>query len=202
MKHIALFAVGSLLVTACAGGPATTREKATLGGAALGAGTGAIIGSATGRAGTGALIGAGIGGLTGLIVGDTLQGAEQERARPALPPTPPADFQPKPETQPAVQVPSSLTVDPTRGEMVNATRWRVQVHINADPGRLDSTPFITLNPQERQAANLDIGHHRIIAQAFADTQFGPRLVGRYDRTVKVDPKSSSWSIQFGEHDFR
>ena len=49
---------GTMLVVACAGGPLTTREKGTLGGAALGAGAGAIIGGATGGgAGKGALIG-------------------------------------------------------------------------------------------------------------------------------------------------
>jgi hypothetical protein len=63
---------GTMLVVACAGGPLTTREKGTLGGAALGAGTGAIIGGATGSPGTGALIGGALGGLGGAAVGGEL----------------------------------------------------------------------------------------------------------------------------------
>lgn len=71
---------GTMLVVACAGGPLTTREKGTLGGAALGAGTGAIIGGATGSPGTGALIGGALGGLGGAAVGGELQSQEQVQA--------------------------------------------------------------------------------------------------------------------------
>ncbi|MEE8224818.1 MAG: hypothetical protein V3R42_03775, partial [candidate division NC10 bacterium] len=59
-----------------------------------------------------------------------------------------------------------------------------------------------LGPNEAQPANLDIGQHRIVARAYVDTQFGQRLVGRYDKTVTVDPRSSGWSLRFGEGDFR
>ncbi len=68
---------GVIFVTACAGGPLTTREKGTLGGAALGAGTGAIIGGAAGSPGKGALIGGALGGLGGAAVGGELQSQEQ-----------------------------------------------------------------------------------------------------------------------------
>ena len=62
----------------CAGGPLTTREKSTLGGAALGAGTGALIGEVSGgKPGTGAAIGAGVGALGGALVGDQIQGSER-----------------------------------------------------------------------------------------------------------------------------
>lgn len=61
-----------LLLSGCAGGPLTTREKATLGGAALGAGTGAIIGG-----GKGAAIGGALGGLGGAAVGGEMQAHEQ-----------------------------------------------------------------------------------------------------------------------------
>ena len=57
MRTISGLITGLFLVTACAGGPATTREKGALTGAVIGAGTGAIIGSQTGNAGAGAAIG-------------------------------------------------------------------------------------------------------------------------------------------------
>lgn len=60
--------------------PLTTREKGTLGGAAIGAGTGAIIGSQTGHAGTGAVIGGALGALGGAVVGDEAQAQEEEQA--------------------------------------------------------------------------------------------------------------------------
>lgn len=206
MKQVALLVMGSLLFAACAGGPMTTREKSTVGGAVLGAGTGAAIGAIAGGgrgAATGAAIGAILGTVGGAVAGDIAQGIEGERAAQAAPPPPPQPQpQAMPQTQAAVQVPGTFSGDPTRGELVNATKWRVQIYIDADPGHLPPAPTLALNPQERQAANLDIGQHRIIAQAFVDTQFGPRLVGRYDKTIQIDPKSPGWSIRFSESDFR
>ncbi len=73
MKKLGALLTGLLLATACAGGPATTREKGALTGAAIGAGTGAIIGSQTGHTGTGALIGGGIGAVSGAVIGDAIQ---------------------------------------------------------------------------------------------------------------------------------
>ncbi|MFN3475958.1 MAG: YMGG-like glycine zipper-containing protein [Candidatus Methylomirabilales bacterium] len=204
MKRVVLLAIGSLLFTACAGGPMTTREKSTVGGALLGAGTGAAIGAIAGGgrgAATGAAIGAIVGTVGGAVTGDIAQGIEGEQAAAQAAPPPPQP-QAVPQTQAAVQVPGTFSGDPTRGELMNATKWRVQVYIDADPGRLPPVPTLALNPQERQAANLDIGQHRIIAQAFVDTQFGPRLVGRYDKTIQIDPKSPGWSIRFSESDFR
>ena len=205
MKRVVLLAIGSLLFAACAGGPMTTREKSTVGGAVLGAGTGAAIGAIAGGgrgAATGAAIGAILGTVGGAVAGDIAQGIEGERAPQAAPPPVQPQVAPAPQTQAAVQVPGAFTGDPTRGELVNATKWRVQIYIDADPGHLPPAPTLALNPQERQAANLDIGQHRIIAQAFVDTQFGPRLVGRYDKTIQIDPKSGGWSIRFSESDFR
>jgi uncharacterized protein YcfJ len=67
-----------LLTTAgCASGGLTTREKSTLGGAALGAGAGALIGQATDHSpGKGAAIGGAIGALGGALVGDQSQAQE------------------------------------------------------------------------------------------------------------------------------
>lgn len=75
-----LLLAGVVAFTACAGGPMTTREKSTLGGAALGAGAGAIIGGATGSPGKGALIGGALGGVAGAATGGELQSQEQVQA--------------------------------------------------------------------------------------------------------------------------
>jgi thiol:disulfide interchange protein len=65
-----------LWLAACTGAPLSTREKGTLAGGALGAGTGAIIGSAVGAPGAGAAIGGALGLGTGYVVGNALQNQE------------------------------------------------------------------------------------------------------------------------------
>src|SRR3989442_11773074 len=53
----ALVLVAAFGLAGCSGQPLSTREKGTLGGGVLGAGTGAIIGAAVGAPGAGAAIG-------------------------------------------------------------------------------------------------------------------------------------------------
>jgi len=101
--------------------------------------------------------------------------------------------------QQARMVPSG---DPTRGQIENATRWRVQLYIDQSPDGLDQAPFVTLNPRDVLPQNLDIGAHQIIAQAYVETQFGTRPVGRYDRTIQVDPRGAGWSLRFNDGDFK
>ena len=60
-------------MTGCYAGGFTPRETGTVGGAALGAGGGALIGSSVGAPGTGALIGGVGGGLAGYLVGNAVQ---------------------------------------------------------------------------------------------------------------------------------
>jgi hypothetical protein len=186
-------AVASLVLIAgvtagCAGGPLTVRERATLGGAALGAGAGAVIGNAVGNPRAGALIGAGIGALTGAAAGAMLQEVQREPVPPVPPPPP---LPPAPQAPP-VHIPGAA--DPTRGAFVNGTPWRVAVEVG-------SLSF-TLSPSEARPAFLDVGSHRVRARAEVDTHFGPRVVGHLDRTVLVDPRARGWSLQFGQWDFR
>lgn len=78
----ALLAIAAmLLVSGCAGRELTTTEKTTMGGALLGAGTGALIGSATGKAGAGALIGAGVGALGGALMGQVVEAEAAKQRR-------------------------------------------------------------------------------------------------------------------------
>jgi len=68
-KYLVLVLAILMLVGACGGyggGPDTTVAR-TLGGGAIGAGSGALIGAAAGSAGTGALIGGGAGLIGGYL---------------------------------------------------------------------------------------------------------------------------------------
>jgi len=60
-------------MTGCYAAGFTPRETGTVGGAALGAGGGALIGSTMGSPGTGALIGGLGAGLAGYLVGNSVQ---------------------------------------------------------------------------------------------------------------------------------
>jgi hypothetical protein len=72
----ALALIGALVVAGCSGEPLSTREKGTIGGGVLGAGTGAIIGAAVGAPGAGAAIGGALGAGTGYVIGNALQNQE------------------------------------------------------------------------------------------------------------------------------
>jgi len=68
----------SLLAASCAGGALTTREKGAGIGALGGAAAGGIIGSAVRHPGAGAAIGAALGLGAGALIGDQLQGRENQ----------------------------------------------------------------------------------------------------------------------------
>jgi phage tail tape-measure protein len=67
---------GALLLTGCASGPLSTREKGAGIGALGGAAAGGIVGAAVGHPGAGAAIGGALGLGAGALVGDQLQGHE------------------------------------------------------------------------------------------------------------------------------
>jgi hypothetical protein len=116
-------------------------------------------------------------------------------------PDPSAARQPG-EPQGGVPTSTDATLDPTGGQFVNGTRWRIEIFVDVDPQALQGTTALVLHPQESQQYNLDLGPHRVIAHAFADTQFGTRTVGQYDRTIQVDPRGSGWTLRFTEASFR
>jgi len=72
----AIALIGALVLAGCSGEPLSTREKGTIGGGLLGAGTGATIGAAVGAPGAGAAIGGALGAGTGYVVGNALQNQE------------------------------------------------------------------------------------------------------------------------------
>jgi phage tail tape-measure protein len=82
-KLIGLFAGAALvstLVTGCAGGSLTAREKGAGIGALGGAAAGGIIGSAVRHPGAGAAIGGLLGLGAGAVIGDQLQGRDNKAA--------------------------------------------------------------------------------------------------------------------------
>ena len=71
-----LVLAGVMLITGCAGGSLSTREKGAGVGALGGAAAGGLIGAAVGHPGAGAAIGGAFGLGAGALVGDQLQGHE------------------------------------------------------------------------------------------------------------------------------
>src|SRR5215207_6585568 len=71
--------VASMIFAGCSGGPLTTREKGAGIGAVGGAAAGGLIGAAAGRPGTGAAIGGAVGLGAGALIGDHMQGQEQQQ---------------------------------------------------------------------------------------------------------------------------
>jgi phage tail tape-measure protein len=67
-----------ILLSGCAGGSLTNREKGAGVGALGGAAAGALIGAAVGHPGAGAAIGGGFGLGAGALIGDQLQGQENQ----------------------------------------------------------------------------------------------------------------------------
>ena len=76
-----LLLAGTVLMAGCAGGPLSTREKGAGIGALGGAAAGGLIGSAVGHPAAGAAIGGGLGLGAGALIGDQLQGQENQNNR-------------------------------------------------------------------------------------------------------------------------
>ena len=68
-----------IVMTGCAGGELTTREKGAGIGALGGAAAGGLIGAAVGRPGVGAAVGGALGLGSGALIGDQLQGQQQKQ---------------------------------------------------------------------------------------------------------------------------
>src|SRR5262245_17653069 len=78
-RNMATLGLVVFMAAGCAGGPMTTREKGAGIGAVGGAAAGGLIGSAFGRPGMGAAIGGGTGLVGGALIGDYMQGQEQQQ---------------------------------------------------------------------------------------------------------------------------
>ncbi len=153
----------------------------------IGAAGGALIGYGLTGTAAGAAAGAGAGALAGALTGVAID--ESRRASAAAPtPYPPAATPPPPRY--------AATVDPTRGELLNHTGWRLKVYVD------ESTEPIWIEPGSRIPLDLDVGSHDIMATAYVETKFGERVVGSYRRQIEVDPRGSGWSLRLEERMFR
>lgn len=76
---LAALALAGMMLTGCSGGSLTTREKGAGIGALGGAAAGGIIGATVGHPGAGAAIGGALGLGAGALVGDYMQGQEQQQ---------------------------------------------------------------------------------------------------------------------------
>ena len=79
ISSVILLTGSMVVVSGCAGGEITTREKGAGIGALGGAAAGGLIGSAVGHPGAGAAIGGTLGLGAGALVGDQLQGQENKQ---------------------------------------------------------------------------------------------------------------------------
>ncbi len=184
-----------LLIALVLSGCATPSQT----GAAMGATTGAAAGAIIGKNVGGAAVGAILGGIAGAIIGETAAQSPYRTPQAAPPPPyPPVASAPPPPPPPGVTVTSRQPGDPTKGIIVNGTRWEVHVFIDAAPG---ANPALILGPNESLPVNLDVGPHHVIARAYVDTQFGKRTVGTSDQALRVDARASGWSIRFVEQSF-
>jgi hypothetical protein len=209
---------GGLLALLLAGCAAQSGQSAVgeapLKGGIIGAAGGAMIGAmASGgtshgarNAGLGALIGGLVGALAAEVVHQRTASATPAPAPPQVggppppPPPPPAEQwsvvtapTPPPPVGPPPTGNPGRPPDPTMGVITNGTQWEIQVFIDNPPG---SPSPLVLTPGMQAPVVLDIGQHRVVAQAFVDTQLGRRLVGTFDRTLTVDPRAPGWSIHF------
>ena len=195
----------ALLLTGC-----TASNQGAAKGALVGATAGGIIGAASSGSNVGRNLGLGalIGGLVGALAGEVIQQRTASAAPPAVPlpaggpPPPPPSEQwsvvtapppPPPPGGPPQAAGPGRPPDPTMGVITNGTQWEIQVYLDNPPG---SPSPLVLTPGMQAPVVLDIGQHRVVAQAFVDTQLGRRLVGTFDRTLTVDPRSPGWAIHF------
>jgi len=80
-KKAAILLTAALVLGGCTGGALTTREKSAGVGALGGAAVGGIIGSMVGHPAAGAAIGGGLGLGAGAVIGDQIQGRENQSYR-------------------------------------------------------------------------------------------------------------------------
>jgi hypothetical protein len=187
----------ALLLAGCA-----EHEGATKG-ALFGAAGGAVVGAVTSgpHVGRNAALGAVIGGLIGALTGEVIQqrtAAATPVGTPAPAPLPPSGqwavvTTPPPPPPVGPPLAAGQPPDPTMGVITNGTQWEIQIFIDNPPG---SPSPLVLAPGTQAPVVLDIGQHRIVAQAFVDTQLGRRLVGTFDRTLTVDARAPGWTIHF------
>jgi hypothetical protein len=113
---------------------------------------------------------------------------------------PPATTRSTPSSPPGAGAPASAA---SQGRFINTTSWSLRVWIDASPANSAAPPTVTLQPGETVPWTLAQGPRRIVAHAYPVGQAGGEVVGRFDRTIALDPqRASGWFLRFREADFR
>lgn len=98
--------------------------------------------------------------------------------------------------------PSAGGIPRTPGALVNATKWTVNVYLDADPAMTGVPPLVTLRPGESRQLALVAGPHRIVAKPTMETSGGEASPVRYERQIQIDPRDRSFRLQLSEGDFK
>ena len=97
---------------------------------------------------------------------------------------------------------STAAVPRTPGLLVNATKWTVNVYLDADPAAANAAPLLTLRPGEGRHVALVAGPHRIVARPVGETAGTREQAGRYERQIQIDPRDRSFRLQLSEGEFK
>ena len=98
--------------------------------------------------------------------------------------------------------PSAGGIPRTHGALVNATKWTVNVYLDADPAIAGVSPLFTLRPGESRQLALVAGPHRIVARPTIETAVGAASPVRYERQIQIDPRDRSFRLELSEGDFK
>jgi hypothetical protein len=89
----------------------------------------------------------------------------------------------------------------TPGLLVNATKWTLNVYLDADPGTAGVVPLLTMRPGESRRVALLAGPHRIVARPIVAATDAPSPDVRYERRIHIDPQDGSFRLQLSEREF-
>ena len=176
----AIKALGLVVLSASLGLAGCATDSSVPAATGIGAAGGALLGYGLTGSGLGAAAGAGAGALAGAVTGTVIDSSRRSSPSPQAYQAPP---------------PQAYAPDPTRGEFINDTSWRVEVFLD------NSGQPLQMAPGQRFPMNLDLGGHQVLAKAYVSTQYGERSVGSLSRDVYVDPRGSGWSLRFDERMF-
>ena len=98
--------------------------------------------------------------------------------------------------------PPTMGAPRASGMMVNATKWAVNVYLDADPAIAGVPPLFTLRPGESRQLALIAGTHRIVARPTVETAAGAVSSVRYERQIQIDPRDRNFRLQLSEAEFR
>ncbi len=90
----------------------------------------------------------------------------------------------------------------TPGLLVNATRWTVNVYLDADPALGAVPPLLTLRPGEGRQLALVVGPHKIVARPAPEATGAAPAAGRYERQIQIDPRDRNFRLQLSEGEFK